>query len=372
MEAMTTASTAPCVRQSRLTGVMLRVQPDGRLASLAGEGSDEAFEEIVRRHRSSLVSFAARIAPPGSADDVVQDSMVKAHRALARGDSPDNPRAWLYRIVRNTALNELRDHRDHEHLDENYDGVEQPPQAAERRQQTARLFQSIQALPQAQREALVARELEGKGHDEIAESLEVSPGAVRQLIFRARESLRAAAGLLIPMQLLRAIALSGAAEPVAGGVAGAGIGLTAAKLGLGAVLATGAIVAGLDATGTIKVGPVGTQAKESGSAAETRADGGSSPATTPVSEAAAHGREAAGRLTAGVKTRQGGAGGLDDPQFGSEPIPGPGPGGDGHAGGGHRDGDRRGYTGDGDQPPPPEDGGGGGGEGGYKPPPPGS
>src|SRR4051794_9374585 len=113
-----------------LAGAVLRTQPDPRLAELAGEGSDRAFDELMRRHRSALVGFASRMCSPGHADDVVQDSMVKAYTALGRGDRPDCPKAWLYQIVRNTALNDLRDWRPHEQIDENYDGVEQPPAAA--------------------------------------------------------------------------------------------------------------------------------------------------------------------------------------------------------------------------------------------------
>src|SRR4051794_10945252 len=137
--AVITASTASNTAPPRLAGVLLRTQPDGRLVRLASEGSEAAFEaafeEIVRRYRSGLVAFAGRIASRDSADDVVQDSMVKAHHALLRGDRPEAPRAWLFRIVRNTALNDRRDKRVHDHLDENYDGVEQPPEVAERRRQ---------------------------------------------------------------------------------------------------------------------------------------------------------------------------------------------------------------------------------------------
>src|SRR5882757_1930144 len=172
--AVIAASTASPAAPPRLTGALLRTQPDSRLAQLAGEGSETAFEEIVRRYRSGLVAFAARIASRDSADDVVQDSMVKAHSALLRGDRPDAPRAWLFKIVRNTALNERRDNRVHEHLDENYDGVEQPPEAADRRRQLGDLVVAMRELPRAQREAIVQRELEGKGHDEIAADLEVS------------------------------------------------------------------------------------------------------------------------------------------------------------------------------------------------------
>jgi RNA polymerase sigma factor (sigma-70 family) len=250
-----TAASTKASRAPRLAGGLLRLHPDRRLANLAGEGSEEAFEELVRRHRSALVRFASPIAPSGSAEDVVQDSFVKAHRALTGGDRPEKPRAWLYRIVRNTALNELRDHRPNDHLDESYDGVEQPLEVAERHRQVTALIDSLRGLPRAQREAIVQRELEGRGHAEIAASLEVSPGAVRQLIFRARETLRAGAAALIPIQLLRLIAFSGATEQV-GGAAGTGLGLTAVKVGLGAVLATGAVVTGLDG-GKLSDSPAG-------------------------------------------------------------------------------------------------------------------
>jgi RNA polymerase sigma factor (sigma-70 family) len=246
--ALVAAANASSCPPPRLAGALLRTQPDSRLAQLAGEGSEPAFEEIVRRYRSGLVAFAAKISSRDSADDVVQDSMVKAHSALLRGDRPDAPRAWLFRIVRNTALNDRRDHPVHEHLDESHDGVEQPPEVADRRRQLRALVLALRNLPRAQREALVQREMEGRGHDEIAADLDVSPGAVRQLIFRARSALRAGFGALLPVQLLRAAVLSGATEQAGSGAAATGAGI-AAKLGMGALLTTGALVAG---THTVK------------------------------------------------------------------------------------------------------------------------
>jgi RNA polymerase sigma factor (sigma-70 family) len=235
----------------RLAGPLLRTQSDERLAALAGEGSQQAFDEMVKRHRPALVAYARRVAPSDRADDVVQDSLVKAFLALRRGDRPELPKAWLFKIVRNTALNDQRDWKQFDHLDENYDGVEQPPAAAERRRELKQLVVALSDLPEAQRKAIVQRELEGRGHDEIARELSVSPGAVRQLIFRARGTLRAGLGALVPMQLLRWVALAGA-DPAAPVAAGAGLGLGAAKVGLGAVLATGAVVVGAQVGSDIK------------------------------------------------------------------------------------------------------------------------
>jgi RNA polymerase sigma factor (sigma-70 family) len=251
------------------------------LAQLAGEGSDAAFEEIVRRYRSGLVGFAAKICSRDSADDVVQDSMLKAHSALRRGDRPDAPRAWLFRIVRNTALNERRDRPVHELLDESFDGVEQPPEAAERRRGLRELVAAMGDLPRAQREALVQRELEGKGHDEIAANLNVSPGAVRQLIFRARSGLRAGIGALLPIQLLRAAMLSGATEQASSGALTTG---AAAKLGLGALLATGALFAGTHAVKD-RAAPAGHRQADAATARKS-----ANATVAPRSVAASHAR----------------------------------------------------------------------------------
>jgi RNA polymerase sigma factor (sigma-70 family) len=260
--------------------VLLRTQPDERLAEMAGDDSRAAFDEIVRRHRPSLTAFAGSVAPPSRAEDVVQESLTKAYVALQDGAQPELLRAWLFRIVRNTAIDEQRGVRPYEQLDENYDGVEQPPQALERREQVAGLVAAIQDLPTAQRQAIVQRELEGKGHEEIGRALEVSPGSVRQLIYRARHSLRDAAGAIIPAALIRAACMPGAGEAVGGLGAAGGI-----KLGLAAIVATGTIVAGASIDRSPKDGTAealqissphrDSQAGGPGSIGETGSQGGS-------------------------------------------------------------------------------------------------
>lgn len=200
------------------------------------------------------------MAPASQADDVVQEALIKAHVALLDGAEPEVLTAWLFRIVRNTAIDARRGTRIHDQLDENYDGVEQPPQALERRSEIAALVAAINALPRSQREAIVQREFEGRGHAEIALALGQSPGAVRQLIHRARNSLREAVGGLIPPALVRLATMPGASE-VAGGT-----GLAAAvKLGLAAIVATGTIVAGASigkgpSPGTAQARPVTSSA----------------------------------------------------------------------------------------------------------------
>lgn len=236
--------------RNRLAGAAIRCQPDSRLVGLVREGHDLAFDEIVRRYRAPLVGFAGAIVPHDHAEDVVQESLTKAHGALGRGDAEINLRPWLYTIVRNRALNALRDEPDHDRLDENFDGVPQPPDVAARREEIAALVARLKRLPDPQREAIVKRELEGRSHEEIASSLGLSAVAVRGLIYRARAALRDGAGMLMPMPVLRmllssasssdATAAAGAAASLAagggGGIAlkaGATLGITVIAIGSG-------------------------------------------------------------------------------------------------------------------------------------------
>src|SRR3954449_1610735 len=90
-----------------LLGPALRAQPDRRLVKLVREGYETAFEEIVRRYRKPLDRFAAAIVGARS-EDVTQDAFSKALPALRGTEAEIELRPWLYRIVRNTALNDLR------------------------------------------------------------------------------------------------------------------------------------------------------------------------------------------------------------------------------------------------------------------------
>ena len=247
---MLMAVEASSPRVPRLGRIALRCQPDQRLVALTREGSDAAFEEIVGRYRDRLVAYAARIAPAGRGEDVVQESLMRALSALRRSGDAIELRPWLYRIVRNRALNDLRDQPAHEELSEEVDGVPEPPEVAARRAELAAMLAELKSLPDAQRRALVQRELEGRSHEEIATALAVTPGAVRGLIFRARTALRDAVGAVIPVPVLRFLAESGAGAAGGGGgggatVAAASAGGGAVKLGVGLTVAVVAVGSGI-------------------------------------------------------------------------------------------------------------------------------
>ncbi|MEK6250581.1 MAG: sigma-70 family RNA polymerase sigma factor [Actinomycetota bacterium] len=224
-------------------------------------GYETAFEEIVRRYGKPLGRYAAAIVPSHRAEDVTQDAFSKALLALRDTDKEIELRPWLYRIVRNTALNDLRDQpAATAPLHEGIDGVETPPEAAERREEVAELLRRLRALPDPQRAAIVMRELEGLSHEEIAAALGLTGGAARQAIYRARRALRDGAGMLVPVPVLHylldptvgdavagvglgsaAAAGAGAAGASAGG-AGAGV---AMKAGLATVLVAGSVGTGV-------------------------------------------------------------------------------------------------------------------------------
>jgi RNA polymerase sigma factor (sigma-70 family) len=330
-----------------LAGVAIRCQSDSRLVKLVREGHDLAFDEIVRRYRPQLVAYAAAIVPEHHAEDIVQEALTRAHGALGRNDGEMRLRPWLYTIVRNGSLNALRDEPVHTHLDENYDGVPQPPEVAARSEEFAALTAGLKALPEQQREALVKRELEGRSHEEIGASLGVSAGSVRGLIYRARATLRDGAGMLIPLPILRALLSSSAATPEATGAAGAaaaglaggggGIALKAgATLGV-AVIAVGSGIAVEHRGGGSAKDPVATNAPAHAARAQSNHD----PGRVTLADEALSG--SGPRNGSGDGSRNSGPGGGKDGSSGSS---GPGPGG--HSGAGASAGPGPGTSGGGD------------------------
>lgn len=232
----------------------LRLQSDERLLKLYRRGIEPAFDELVRRYRPALVAYAGSIAGSDRAEDVVQESLVKAHRSL-RTDRDIEPRPWLYTLTRNTALNDIRDNRKHRHADftEAAGRGDTPADLFEQRERFAAVLAAVSDLPPAQRRALVDHELSGFSHEEIAAEMDLSTGATKQLIYRARISLRNAFGAAIPIPViiwlfegsgLLATGVAGGGATASGMVGGLGAG-SAAKIAVVAVVAGGSLAGGI-------------------------------------------------------------------------------------------------------------------------------
>jgi RNA polymerase sigma factor (sigma-70 family) len=177
----------------------------------------------------------------------VQQAFVNAHAAMKASDQELALKPWLYRIAHNASLNILRASKgEDEALDEDRAGATLTTDVVELRERLRETLASIQALPAAQRDALLLRELEGRSHEEIAVALGVTAGGARQHLHRARMSLRAAASAITPYPLLSRILTAAAADGHSADlVSGAGMGLGAGAVKAAAgVLAAGAIAGG--------------------------------------------------------------------------------------------------------------------------------
>ena len=171
---------------------------DEELVARFRAGDDAAFDAIDRCYRRALTSFARRMLRGSGhdADDVVQDAFLRAYRGLRATDRPIALRPWLYMIVRNRALDELRSPQRGGTYDDELAlsavPVADAATCAQESDEMRRLVGEIARLPERQRMALVLREFDGRSHAETARRLRTTVPATKSLIIRARSSLGAA------------------------------------------------------------------------------------------------------------------------------------------------------------------------------------
>ncbi|HEY1358833.1 MAG TPA: sigma-70 family RNA polymerase sigma factor [Thermoleophilaceae bacterium] len=332
---------------ARLAGrPVLRSQSDERLVDLVRAGSEPAFEAIVARYRDALLRYCKRILPETRAEDAVQQTFVSAFAALHRDDAHIDLRPWLYRIAHNTSLNALRDRGlGHAELDDQIDGVERPDQAAERRQGLREVLSAVQALPERQRDAMVLRELEGRSYDEIAGTLGVTGGAVRQLLNRARTTLRAGVTAVTPYGIVLRL-WNGDGEPSAariGELVGAGgAGAVATKFAATA-LVTGALAGGIatvpdrhEHRAAPSDDPAAATTRDDGGGSSSQASGTSGASSSSSSSDASNDRHGGGKSGEDKSDDSSGSGSGDDDGNSGPGGAGSGSGDDGgHSGSGH-------------------------------------
>ena len=136
----------------------------------------------------------------------------------------------------------------HEELPEHFDGIEPPDQTFEKGERFRDVVAAVGALPDRQRDAVVLREIEGRTYDEIASELGVSNGSVRQLLNRARNTLRSGATAVTPLGLLARVPWAAPGESMATRVAeicAGGAGAAALTKVCATALVTGAVVGGV-------------------------------------------------------------------------------------------------------------------------------
>ncbi|MDQ3630939.1 MAG: sigma-70 family RNA polymerase sigma factor [Actinomycetota bacterium] len=173
----------------------LRTRTDEELVARVRAGRPEAFDAIVERYAAPLTAFARGLMHGAhhDAEEAVQDALLKALAALRRDERPIVLRPWLYAITRNACLDRLRKPvrtTDLAPLEPVLsDPRADPHLAAVRREELAGVVGTLRLLPVRQCTALVGLELEGRSHEQLAADLEVSVGASKALVCRARRSL---------------------------------------------------------------------------------------------------------------------------------------------------------------------------------------
>ncbi len=183
---------------------------DDELMQRCQAGDIQAFDELVTRHRVSLLSFASRVVGDReTAEDLVQETFIRMFRAIPRykvGKAKFT--TWMYRILSNLCKNELRNRGRRSQIvtkspPENGQNdyqqiISRIPAAAsshpdcqlERKELHAMIEQAISELPPKYRIPLALRDIQDLSYEEIAKIVKIPMGTVKSRINRARQTLQ--------------------------------------------------------------------------------------------------------------------------------------------------------------------------------------
>lgn len=179
---------------------------DAALVEGLRNGDDWAYEALIHRFQSPVYNLIYRLMnDPSESSDVVQEVFIKVFRGIGAFRGQSSLKTWIYRI----AVNEAHNHRrwfsrwrgnqiglDEEQSDgRTYEDVladsgPSPFDVTANHETRTRIEEGLRQLRTPYREALVLREIEGLGYEEIAEVLQISLGTVKSRIVRGREFLR--------------------------------------------------------------------------------------------------------------------------------------------------------------------------------------
>ena len=185
-------------------GAAVALDLDAELMLRVKEGDEASFGLLLEKHRSSVVHFLFRMVQNHAvAEELAQEVFLRVYRSRATYEPTAKFTTWLFRIATHLALNSLRDgknDRAQERLDDasNNLPVRQVSDARPTVEQSmlyqARLEEvrvAIAMLPEKQRAAVLMHKYQEMEYSQIAKVLGCSESAVKSLLFRAYESLRA-------------------------------------------------------------------------------------------------------------------------------------------------------------------------------------
>lgn len=170
---------------------------DTNLINEVLRGDQRAFKQLVEKYTDTLFGAAIGfVHNREEAEEIVQDSFVKAYQSLAAFGGRSSFSTWLYRITINQSINYLRAKKRKKFwlgLSETFVGrsTDTPPDTMmEAQEQGERIRRAIESLPEKQRVALILSKYEELPQKEIAGIMNVTEGAVEQLMQRAKTNLR--------------------------------------------------------------------------------------------------------------------------------------------------------------------------------------
>lgn len=172
----------------------------GRTVELDAAWRPLCFDELLERYQNEIFRYSMQLTRNSAdADDLYQETMLKAYRAFHRLGPDSNYRAWLYRICTNTFLSQKRKDKRERPLDPVLDdhlAVTNPDQPAslDARDLLVEVEQFVQNLPEKQRVALILRKYHELDYANIAATLNSSEEAARANVYEALRKLRTCFG----------------------------------------------------------------------------------------------------------------------------------------------------------------------------------
>ena len=182
----------------------MAIESDLELMLRVKRGDAESFAALLRRYRAPLLNYFSRMVRDHAlAEDLAQEVFLRVYQARERYQPEATFATWVYRIATNLALNAIRDRKSWAELEtgpaaEGCQGVDRladlRPTVEQRliRADRERMIRdAVEALPDKQRVAVILHKYQEVDYRQIAKILEVSESAVKSMLFRAYETLRA-------------------------------------------------------------------------------------------------------------------------------------------------------------------------------------
>jgi RNA polymerase sigma-70 factor (ECF subfamily) len=167
---------------------------DGDLVARVRAGDADSYGVLIRRHQRGLFHHAAGMTRDAdAAQDLVQDTFIVAYRRIAECRDPDRFGLWVFRILRNRALDHVKNIRRRSVPIETANLAaprDNPGTHAHRAELRDQLDRALGELTDEMRDAFLMKHMEGRSYEEMAELAGASVSAMKMRVHRAREALR--------------------------------------------------------------------------------------------------------------------------------------------------------------------------------------